>query len=85
MKKILKKTTLWQCSTCGTDYKKKSDAKECENRPVEQQKFKVGDRVTNSMEPRICAVAGEVYRFKGRVRKVFGPQPPDEEYCGSSG
>lgn len=80
MRKIVKETILWRCSVCGINYDKKSDAKNCESKLVEQKKFKVGDQVTNSMEPRVCSTTGEEYRFKGRISKIFGPQPPDEEY-----
>ncbi|QQG45795.1 MAG: hypothetical protein HYY55_02295 [Candidatus Niyogibacteria bacterium] len=79
MRKVVKKTTLWRCSVCGAEYRKKSDAQKCEGMPVEEQKFRVSDQVTNSMEPRVCSSGGE-YRFNGRISKVFGPQPPDEEY-----
>ena len=82
MRKIVKKTTFWRCRTCGTDYRKKSDAKRCESNPIEQKKFEVGDRVTNSMWLREClsATGNRQYRFKGRINKVSGPQPLDEEY-----
>ncbi len=80
MKKIVKKTILWRCSVCGADYKNKSDAEKCESRPIEQKKFRIGDQVTNSMEPRICSSAGGEYRFEGEISEIIGPQPPDEEY-----
>lgn len=80
MRKVVTKVTCWQCAVCGTIYDKKPDAQKCEDYPVEPQKFKIGDRVTNSMEPRTCSSGGGTYRFKGRVTKVIGPQPPDEEY-----
>ena len=84
MKKIVKKTTLWRSSVCGTDYQNKSVAKECESKPIEQKKFKVGDRVI-SMEPRVCLSASEERKFKeykpkGRINKIFGPLLPDEDY-----
>ncbi len=81
MRKIVQKTVLWQCKICAESYKKKSDAEQCEKMPIEKPKFKIGDQVTNSMEPRFCVFAGfKEYRFKGRVSKIFRPQPPDEEY-----
>lgn len=81
MKKIVKKITLWKCPVCKTYYKNKSVAEECKSKPVEQQKFKIGDRVT-SIEPRVCLSIGEFknYRFKGRINKIFGPLPVDEDY-----
>jgi len=82
MRKIVEKTTYWLCSVCGAKHRKKSDAQKCESMPVEEQKFKVGDRVTNSKEPRICSsTSGDSeYRFRGRISIVLGPLPPDEEY-----
>ena len=81
MRKIVKKTTLWRCLICGTDHKKKSDAKRCEKRPVEEQAFKVGDRVTNALEPRMCSLSDDKgHRFKGRIIRVLGPMSPDAEY-----
>ena len=79
MRKIVKKVVLWACSVCNTRYKNKSDAKTCEKKPVEEKKFKIGEQVTNFLEPRTCGSRGE-YRFKGKITKIFGPQPPDEEY-----
>lgn len=84
MKKIVKKTILWRCSACGTDYKNKSFAEECRNRPVEQKKFKIGDRVA-LIAPRVCLAIKEDFRYKeyklkGRINKIFGPLMPDEEY-----
>lgn len=80
MRKVIKTSVLWRCKKCGTNYKKKSDAKKCESMPIEEKKFKIGDRVTNSMELRICSNMGGEYRFKGSISKVLGPQRPDEEY-----
>lgn len=84
MRKITKKKTFWRCSVCRTDYTKKSVAERCEGNPIEQKKFEIGDRVTNCMEPRTCASFGGSsegnYRFDGRISKIMGPLPPDEEY-----
>lgn len=79
MKKITRKVTLWRCAICKIDYKRKSDAEKCERKPIEKREFKIGDRVTNCMEPRLCPGKG-TYRFKGRIIRIFGPQPPDEDY-----
>lgn len=80
MKKIVKKTVFWRCSVCGEDYERKSDAKKCEKLSIEQKKFKMGDRVTNSKEPRVCMVKDKRYKFKGKICKIFGPESPDEDY-----
>jgi len=53
----------------------------CEVTPIEEQEFQLGDRVTNSLEPRICSPTDDKgYTFKGRVRRVIGPLCPDTEY-----
>lgn len=78
MEKIEKKAIFWKCSVCGTEHTKKSRVRACESMPVEEQKFQVGDKVTN-LTPRICW-DDKPYRFEGKICKVIGPEPPDEEY-----
>ncbi len=48
--------------------------------PVEDKKFEVGDKITNSMEPRVCLSTNREYRFNGKISKILGPKPPDDEY-----
>ncbi|MBI3632839.1 MAG: hypothetical protein HY226_00950 [Candidatus Vogelbacteria bacterium] len=79
MKKIKINRTLYQCEVCKTEYKKEADAKSCEKMLIKEEPFKVGDQVQN-VEPRQCNVNGKIYFFKGRVIKVVGPMPFDEEY-----
>ena len=81
MRKIVKKTALWRCPVCKTDYRNRSDARACEGMSTEKPNFKVGDTVTNR-ESRICSHVhrNTSYRFQGKVVMIFGPEPPDEEY-----
>lgn len=80
MKKFVKKIILYQCSICKTKYSKASEAKKCETRILEEKKFKIGDLVEN-IEPRICCgMDDRPYKFKGKIVKIIGPLPPDEEY-----
>ncbi len=78
MEKIVRRAVSYRCSVCGTEYRKKIDAMDCETMGIEEQKFNVGDGVT-SLEPRVCSDDAE-YVAQGTVRAVSGPCPPDEEY-----
>jgi len=78
MKKIIEKQTFWQCRTCKAKYKKKRDAADCERKGTEEQVFQIGDSVRNR-EPRQCH-NGKNYHFHGKIIKVVGPEPPDEDY-----
>jgi len=80
MIRITVRKTYWQCETCKTKYKDRGAAQKCEAKPVEQKLFKVGDTVRNAMEPRFCLVHRKYYRFTGKIVKILGPKPPDEEY-----
>lgn len=68
-----------ECSKCGTDYDRKSDAKNCERRTMEEKIFPIGARV-KAKEPRICHLRDEIYYAKGRVAHIRGPEPSDYEY-----
>lgn len=79
MKKIVRRTVLWQCGVCKTAYDSKKAAQECESREIEERIFKKGNLVRN-IEPRECGKTHAEYQFRGRVIRVIGPQPPDYEY-----
>ncbi len=74
MKRIVRKQVLWECSVCKTAYPNKKDAAHCEKVPLEEKKFKIGDRVQNIL-PRRCQKRLEDYTFSGRVVKIAGPRP----------
>jgi len=79
-KKIVKKSIYWQCPTCATEHFTESEGEKCAHMPVEEKKFVVGDRVTNALELRLCSKTNTSYRFKGKVTRIIGPEPSDEEY-----
>lgn len=81
MKRIIKKIIQYQCSACKTIYPQADQAKACEERILEEKRFKVGDLVKN-IEPRICTMGprNKTYTFKGKVIKIIGPVPSDYEY-----
>jgi rRNA maturation protein Nop10 len=78
MRKITKKITRYQCSICKTKYETASKAEKCENMPVEEPAFKIGDRV-KAIEPRSCT-NGKSYTMRGIITKISKSKPPDEEY-----
>ncbi|MDP3953932.1 MAG: hypothetical protein Q8Q06_00765 [bacterium] len=80
MRRINIRKTLWQCETCKTKYRDRGSAQKCEAKPIEQKLFKIGDTVRNAIEPRHCQIHGKWYRFTGKIIKILGPKPPDEEY-----
>jgi len=84
MKKIVKKiparvSIAYQCEVCGTKYRNEKKAKECEERILEAQRFRAGDRVFN-LEPRCCYIGSKYFRVKMTVVKILGPMLPDYEY-----
>lgn len=78
MRKITRQITLYQCSVCKTNYPKASEAKACENMPIEKLAFKIGDKV-EAFEPRHCK-NGPLFTFQGKIVKVSKPVLADEEY-----
>lgn len=79
MRKVVEKKTLYACSKCRTKHSNEKDAIRCEKMPIEKKEFRIGDRVRN-IEPRTCDSKDKNYIFSGKVVKIIGPQPPDEEY-----
>ncbi len=84
MKKIVKQipariSTTYRCEVCKTKYGTAKKAKECENRILEAQRFRVGDRVFN-LEARCCNIGSKYFRVKMTVVKILGPMLPDYEY-----
>lgn len=69
---------LCQCSICGSEYGKASEAEACEHRSKEKPLFKVGAQVT-SLEPRTCSLSDRHYRFKGKIIKKW-LEAADEDY-----
>jgi hypothetical protein len=63
MKKIVKRIparteVLWACGKCRARYNTKKMALECESKPVEKQKFKIGKRVA-WCEQKYCSACGK--------------------------
>lgn len=80
MKEIIRTEKTFQCSICKTEYYKKSDAKKCEKRKLEEKKFKKGDLVF-AYEPRQCSRNNyKPHKVRGEVVKILGPEASDEEY-----
>ena len=77
MQKQVREVAVYICEVCNTEYASKSSALACEKKPVEKKKFRVEDRISN-VEPRMCG--RNAYVFKGRVTRISGPFPPNEEY-----
>lgn len=78
VKKIVSRRVQWRCSVCKTKYDAKSDALACDRLPIEPLGFTVGTKV-RAKELRTCAF-GKNYTMRGRIVKIIGPEPPDEEY-----
>ena len=79
MRRVVKKTVLYQCKICKTEYSTLKEVKKCEARGVEKKTFSVGDLVSN-IEPRVCWKKSKGYIFRGKVVKIIGPMPADFEY-----
>ncbi len=82
MKKIVKEipartSVTYQCEICKTKYRSEKKAKECENRVLEEEIFKIGDEVY-PIEKRECD--GHTYRPKAKIIEISAPKLPDEEY-----
>lgn len=71
----------WKCSTCKSEYKSKRTAEKCASMPVEDKKFKIGDRVTAKGQ-RVCLSAHrkQKYILNGKISRIIGSEAPDEEY-----
>jgi len=48
-------------------------------RKLENKKFKIDDKV-EAIERRACCAKDEKYILKGKIAKIIGPEPADEEY-----
>ncbi len=90
MKKIVKEipamtSVSYQCEVCKTKYRSEKQAKECEERILEEKLFKVGDKII-IIPARTCDQVGSTWAFgkpfwpKATVVKVLGPMLPDYEY-----
>ena len=68
MKKFRKIVTIkYGCLVCWNEFDNKRDAKECGAFPIEEKKFKKGDRV-KGMFFRECG--SKKYKFEGTITKV---------------
>ena len=72
MKKLVRKTTLYICEVCKTEYTKKKDALKCEAKLLERKVFHAGDIVRNKNK-RTCSKKMKKYILKGKVVRVLGP------------
>ncbi len=84
MKKIVKKiparvSITYQCKVCKTKYRTAERAEKCEERTLEFQRFRAGDKVFN-LEPRCCYIGSKYFRVKMTIVKILGPMLPDYEY-----
>ncbi len=81
MRKIVRKVVTFQCGLCKTEYKTTREAKRCESQPLEEKKFKLGDRV-KGREQHTCDHRRKEKNFlpNGRVIEINGPVLMDEEY-----
>lgn len=82
MKKIVKEIpartlVTYQCEVCKTKYRSKQKAKECEERILEREMFKIGDNVY-PIEKRECD--GHPYRPRTKIIEISAPKVPDYEY-----
>lgn len=78
MKERTETVVRYECETCGTRYRNREEAELCEEEPIEEQQFEVGDEV-RAIEPRQCW-NGEEYTATGHVLSVQGPKCSDVEY-----
>lgn len=70
----------YQCGVCSGEYPRRSQAKKCEARILEIQKFAIGEVVKN-LEPRVCPINDDSpYFFEGIIKKILGPRKSDYEY-----
>lgn len=81
MRKIVRKIIVFQCGVCKTEYKTIREAMRCENQPLEEKQFKLGDRVKGH-EQHTCDHRRKEKNFlpNGRVIEINGPVLMDEEY-----
>jgi Zn finger protein HypA/HybF involved in hydrogenase expression len=72
----------YQCKKCKSKYRTKKEAEDCERMAVEKQVFKVGDKVTATMEQFKCAWCAKVFFPTGKITKAFVAKNKDytEEY-----
>ena len=81
MRRVVRKTVVYICGVCRTEYGTAKQAKNCETRPLENKKFKLGDFV-GGREKHTCDRRSKNNDFfpKGRIIKIVGPQLVDKEY-----
>ena len=81
MRKVVRKVVTFECKFCKTGYETIRAAMRCENQPLEEKKFKLGDRV-GGREQHTCDHGRKEKYFlpNGRVIKINGPVLMDEEY-----
>lgn len=81
MRKIVRKTVVFQCGVCKVEHKTMKEAIECEGRTLEEKKFKLGDKV-RGREKHNCDHGQIEKNFlpRGYVIEIYGPELMDEEY-----
>ena len=83
MKKIVRRVKIveYECEICGSQYRNKKDAKECEKRILETKQFKKGDWVIlrGKIYCSSCSPSG-LKKFGGQIKRIVGPVPSDMEY-----
>lgn len=82
MKRITRKTTRYQCDRCKTTYKTRAEALKCDETPVEDKAFAIGDNVVCDQKRRCSTffVHNRYYSIAGKITGIQGPILPDEEY-----
>ncbi len=69
---------VYRCKKCKTKYDKKKKYAACQEMPIEEKAFQKGDTV-KSIRNWACSCCKGWYPAVGKVVKVLGPEPWDED------
>lgn len=69
----------YQCTKCNTKFHTPKLAETCNAMPVEEKKFKLGDKV-RWHEQKYCDKIKKYYPLIGIIAKISGPVVPDFDY-----
>jgi hypothetical protein len=79
MKTIVRQQKKYVCDICRTSYSNKREAEQCERRKREKKAFHLGD-IVKAGERRMCNIKNKSFPCSGKIVRIVGPKPADEEY-----